>query len=429
MARQRANAPGPAPGNEVLMRLEANQVALTTPRGVRVERGIYQDPATGRYEITYTDSDGRQRWKTVTGGLREARRVRADVVSKLGRGERVAPSRQTFREVSEEWLATQTGGLRPRTKNVYGTSLRLHVYPMLGRVRVQDVDEDRIVRLLVELREKSGLAPGTIRGVLTPLGRVLGYATRRGLIPQNPARRLERGERPKIERREMRILDSNEIERLLAKALPNYRALLATAIFTGLRQGELLGLVWGDVALDLGIISVRKQLDRSGVRVVPKTSAAIREVEVFPALVQVLKVHRRSMLARGLTKPTDPVFSTETGSPMYWRNVSARGLEKAAERAGLIATRAERKKIRDEGGDGRPGLRFHDLRHTYASMLIGQGEDATYVAAQMGHASPKITLDVYARLFDRQRRAKEAKARMQAAHGALLDGMLARSAG
>jgi integrase len=91
---------------------------------------------------------------------------------------------------------------------------------------------------------------------------------------------------------------------------------------------------------------------------------------------------------------------------MYWRNVSSRGLGKAVVRAGL-----------DE--EGKPNLRFHDLRHTYASMLIGQGEDVTYVASQLGHP-PKITLDVYARLFDRQARAQTAKARMESAHGKLL---------
>jgi integrase len=385
-------------------------------RRERVERGVYRDPRTGRYEITYTDSDGRQRWKTITGGLKDARRARAKVVTKLGDGERVAPSRQTFREVADVWLRTQTGGLRPRTRNVYATSLTMHVYPRLGRMRIQDVSEDRIARLLADLRDEAGLAPGTIRGVLTPLGRVLGYATRRGLIPQNPVRQLERGERPKLERREMRILDSAEIGRLLNHALLNYRALLTTAVFTGLRQSELLGLVWADVDLDAGIVKVRKQLDRSGERVVPKTPKAVREVDVFPALVQVLRAHREAMLARGFTKQTDYVFTTETGTPMYWRNVSARGLGKAVVRAGL-----------DE--EGKPSLRFHDLRHTYASMLIGQGEDVTYVAAQMGHASPKITLDVYARLFDRKARAETAKARMESAHGKLLGSVTDWAAG
>ena len=106
---------------------------------------------------------------------------------------------------------------------------------------------------------------------------------------------------------------------------------------------------------------------------------------------------------------------------MYRRNVTARGMEKAAVRAGLIASREERRKIREAGGDGRPGLRFHDLRLCYASIPIGRGEDVTYVAAQMGHASPKVTLDVYARLFRRARRVEESKARMEAPFGGLLD--------
>jgi integrase len=304
----------------------------------------------------------------------------------------------------------------------------MHVYPALGRVRIQDVNEDRIARLLADLRDKTGLAPGTILGVRTPLGRILGYATRKGMIPRNPVRQLERAERPKVEPGEMRILDSGEIERLLASALPNYRALLATAIFTGLRQGELLGLTWADVDLDAGLVFVRKQLDRSGERVAPKTKRAVREVSLFQSLVRVLRAHRTSMLARGFTKPTDFVFSNEAGHGMYWRNVTSRGMEKAAVRAGLIASRDVRRKLREEGGDRRPGLRFHDLRHTFASMLIGAGEDVTYVASQMGHGSPKITLDVYAKLFDRVRRAEESKARMEAAHGGLLDGVLARAA-
>jgi integrase len=256
--------------------------------------------------------------------------------------------------------------------------------------------------------------------VLTPLGRVLGFATRRGLIPQNPARRLERGERPKIERREMRILDSREIELVLANARANYRALLAVAIFTGLRQGELLGLVWDDVDLDNEILRVRKQLDRTGVRVTPKTPEAIREVELFPALVETLRAHKKAMLARGFAGGSDFVFSTMTGGPMYWRNVSSRGLELAAVRSGLMPSVTERRQLRKDGKEVPTLLRFHDLRHTFASMLIGQGLDVTYVSAQMGHASPRITLDVYARLFDRQRRAADAKARMESAHAGLL---------
>ena len=96
---------------------------------------------------------------------------------------------------------------------------------------------------------EAGYAGATIRKALAVLGGVLGHAARRGMIAQNPIRRLERGERPPVERREMRTLDVGEIAALLRAASEPYRTLLATALFTGLRQGELLGLTWGDVDL------------------------------------------------------------------------------------------------------------------------------------------------------------------------------------
>jgi len=118
----------------------------------------------------------------------------------------------------------------------------------------------------------------TIRTALTPLGRVLSHAARRGLIASNPMSRLERGERPSPGRREMRILQRDEIHALLGAADPRYRPLLATAIFTGLRLGEVLGLTWADVDLKAGTPHVRKQLDRDGHRVAPKTPQAVRDV-------------------------------------------------------------------------------------------------------------------------------------------------------
>src|SRR5437763_13441731 len=96
------------------------------PRRVRVARGVYRNPSTGGYEIQFTDSDGRCRWKVVQGGLREARLARAEVEAKLGRGERVAPSRRPLAEVGEEWLASQHH-LRKRTRQLYRTALTRHI--------------------------------------------------------------------------------------------------------------------------------------------------------------------------------------------------------------------------------------------------------------------------------------------------------------
>src|SRR3954447_14641750 len=103
------------------------------PRRVRVSRGVYKNPSTGGYEIQFTDSDGRCRWKVVRGGLREARVARAEVEAKLGRGERVALGRRPLVEVGEEWLACQHH-LRPRTRQLYRTQLSRHINEPLGKL-------------------------------------------------------------------------------------------------------------------------------------------------------------------------------------------------------------------------------------------------------------------------------------------------------
>lgn len=379
----------------------------------------YRDTPQGRrYEIDYVDETGRRRWKTVEGSLRDADALRDEYRGRKRRGERVAPSKETLAEVAAAWLALQTH-LRPRTRSVYETNLRVHVLPRLGRRRIAEIDVEDVARLLSELRA-DGLAPWTIRGVLTSLGRVFSHAARRNMIAANPIARLERGERPKVERREMRVLDGDGIERLLDETRPNYRTLIATAIFTGLRQGELLGLTWGDLDLDGGLVRVRKQLDRSGKRVPPKTPQAAREVVLMPALVKMLREHKAEAFALGRAGAGAFVFATEAGTPFYWRNVSKRGLEGAAERAGLIASKAERMRAKAEGTEA-ARLRFHDLRHSFASMLIAQGHDVVFVSRQLGHASPNITLGVYGHLFDGRVHADKARAGLEAAYGTVLE--------
>jgi integrase len=384
--------------------------------------GIYfRTGASGKrqYEITYLDTSGerRRRWERVEGNLEDAQAALDNVKSRKRRGERVAPTRVTFAEYADAWLETQTQ-LRPRTREWYDVALRIHLKPRLGTLRLAEMTEDDVLRVIAEMRT-AGKKPWTIRGVLTPLGRVLGTAARRGLIASNPVARLERGERPKIEGREMRVLDTGEIERLLGKAPKRYRALLATAVFTGLRQGELLGLTWADVDLEAGLLKVRKQLDRHANRVEPKTRQAVREVGLMPALVKALRVHREAAFGKGMAKATDYVFASETGTPLHYRNVVRRGLDKAAEDAGLIESEAKRKQAKADGQDVRP-LRFHDLRHTFASLLIAQGSNVVFVSRQLGHSSPNVTLGVYAHLFDRAEHGQRAKDAMEAAFGNLL---------
>ena len=375
-----------------------------------------------RYEITFRDSTGKRCWRTIDGGLREAEASLREVGSRKDRGERVVTTKATVAELAQAWLAGETQ-IRPRTREKYEEAMRLHVLPRIGTRRISSITEDDVARLIAEMQEgirysvlegrlikeqrDKPYAPWTIRGVLVPLSRLFAYAARRGYVSSNPVSRLERCERPRIGKREKRILSKEEIATLLEHALPTYRPLLATAIYTGLRQSELLGLVWRDIDFERGFVRVRRQLDRKGSYVEPKTEQAKREVVLAPSLARMLRAHK---LASAYSADEEPVFANAAGRPFEHRNVQSRGFDKAAARSGVNVE-----------GDGRRKASFHDLRHTFASLLIAQGADVVHVSRQLGHADPSITLKVYADEFAAADHAERTRALLDAAVGNILE--------
>lgn len=379
------------------MRKESSQT-----RRVRVERGIYRRrtaAGAASYEITYTDSTGRQRWQRVPGGLREARAARAAVVAKLARGERVVKSDETFEQASRTHLAT--ADLRERTRETYLGSLERHVFPIMGNRKLTSINEDDLLAVIAEMREK-GRAPWTIKGALVPTGRVLNLAVRRGIIPSSPLARLDRSERPHIKATPIRVLERDEIAAVLDATIPSYRVAVSTAIFTGLRQSEQLGLQWADIDFTEGVLHVRRTFGREGKIGPPKTDASYRSVVLMPSLARVLREHK---LRSSYSQPEDFVFSTTTGRPAHWRNVSRRGLGAAVKKSGV------------------PHVAWHELRHTFASLLIAEGLNVVYVSRQLGHSSPAITLALYAHLFDRYEHAQRARTALEAGFGSVLGGV------
>jgi integrase len=357
--------------------------------------GVFRS-SSGRYEVVYRDSDGRLRSKVAGTDFEAAKATRADLVSRMAKGERVRTEKATFREYAAAWLELQKTDIRPRTYEVYEIAIRLHLNPVIGEKKLTAIDEDDVLRVIARMKA-DGKKPWTIRSVLTPLGRILGHAARKGKIPANPMLRLERGERPKVERHEMRILGRKEIGKLLAGSPVRYRTILATAVLTGMRLSELLGLQWRDVDFAAGVIHVRRQADRKGLMVEPKTPQAKRDVVLPPNLKKMLRLHR---MASSHKKPTDLVFPTATGRAQNGRNVSRRGLEKALTNAKLAK------------------MRFHDLRHTHCSLLISEGLNVVYVSRSMGHASPDITLKTYSHLWDAAEHGSKASAALDGVYTA-----------
>lgn len=180
-----------------------------------------------------------------------------------------------------------------------------------------------------------------------------------------------------------------------------YALITRTAVFTGLRLGELLGLKWSDIDFARGVIRVRRQLTQQGALTEPKTASGKREVVMFPDLGRYLREHR---LASSFSADDDFVFTTREGTPHLQGNVTKRGLAKGATAAEL-------------NHSGEPTLRMHDLRHCFASMLIREGADVVFVSRQLGHANPAITLRVYAHLFDSEAQAKRMREALEARFG------------
>jgi integrase len=300
-------------------------------------------------------------------------------------------------QYASAWLESIEGLVRPRTLEDYTKRLDRHVLPRLGKLRLDEIGVEDILALISDLRQR-GYAGATICAVLIPLSRLFAHAVRRGLIEVNPISKLDRSERPRISRRERPVLNRDEIGRLLEAASPRYRTLLATAIFTGLRQGELLGLHWRDIDFGNQVIHVRTALDRKQRDVQPKTQHGLREVVLMPALAQALQQHQAET---PFADPDDYVFTTRVGTPFHYASLPRRALKPALKKAGIQP------------------LRWHDLRHTFASLLIAGGANITFVSRQLGHSSSQITLSVYVHLLDREEQAQRTRQMLQDVLGSI----------
>jgi integrase len=301
------------------------------------------------------------------------------------------------------WLDGLEGLVLPSTVEAYAGRLQRHVLPRLADRRLDEIEVDDVLTLISDLR-KQGYSGTTIAVTLTPLSRLFAHAVRRGLMEANPVSKLDRSERPRVSRQERPVLNPEEIGRLLEAAQPRFRTLLATAILSGLRQGELLGLHWRDVDFDHELIHVRTALDRKRRDVPPKTERAVREVVLMPALAEALQQHKRETR---FNRRDDYVFTTRTGTPHHAPHIGLRALKPALEKAGLQP------------------VRWHDLRHTFASLLIAGGANITFVSRQLGHTSSQITLGIYAHLLDGEEQARRTREMLQEMLGSHVRGDLA----
>jgi integrase len=276
--------------------------------------------------------------------------------------------------------------VRPTTFERYEQIVRLHLRPVLGQLKLKNLTSAH-VRGLYRQKLDAGLAPRTVQYVHVTLHKALEQAIADGLIPRNATEAVKP---PQVRREEMRPLTAKQV-RILFDAAKGDRlaALYVLAVTTGLRQGELLGLKWDDVDLEAGTLQVRRTLTtaKGGPQLTsPKTKGSRRTVKLPQTALEALRSHLERQLgeidqAGSLWRENGLIFASESGDPLDRRNVTTHQFKPLLKRAGL------------------PQIRFHELRHTCATLLLSKNVNPKIVSEMLGHASIAITLDTYSHVL------------------------------
>jgi integrase len=290
-------------------------------------------------------------------------------------------------EYLARWLADSVRDtVRPTTFERYEQIVRLHIHPVLGKVKLKNLTSAH-VRGLYREKLDAGLSPRTVQYVHVTLHKALKQAIADGLIPRNATEPVKP---PQVRREEMRPLTAQQA-RILFDAAKGDRleALYVLAVTTGLRQGELLGLKWDDIDLEVGTLQVRRTLTiaKGGpVLSAPKTKSSRRTVKLSQTTLEALRSHLKRQLeeidrAGSLWSENGLIFASEAGEPLDRRYITTHRFKPLLKRAKL------------------PQIRFHDLRHTCATLLLSKNVNPKVVSEMLGHASIAITLDTYSHVL------------------------------
>ncbi len=297
------------------------------------------------------------------------------------------------------WLADSVrGSVRQRTYERYESIVRVHLKPAFGRLKLRALTPN-LVRGLYR-RKLDGdpergvkpLSPRSVNYIHVTLHKALSQAVSDGLVPRNAAQ----VKAPRPGKPEIRPLSSEQARALVARAREEgdrFEALYVTALHTGLREGELLGLKWEDLDLDASgatpTLRVRRTLSetRTGHKFEPPKNGKGRSVKLSKSAVDALKSHRahqnvERLQAGSRWRDGELVFPNTQGTTMSGTNLLWQRFRPLLKRAGL------------------PPVRFHDLRHTCATILLQAGKHPKYVQEMFGHANISITLDTYSHVIE-----------------------------
>ncbi len=355
-------------------------------------RGSIKQRSKGTWTITIVtgkDAAGKRirHYETVTGSKDRADTRLAELIVELSKGTYVkTPRALTVGEYLSQWMASQSTRCRPKTMEWYGNIVKNRLSPELGHIPLSQLRPSHVAQYFAKLRDKGAtltLAAGDYR----TLRKALRDAVKLGIVGINACAGVSP---PKPQDQDMQVLNPADLGRFLAaveQAPFPYGALYRTMLYTGLRRNETLALTWGNLDLELctlRVVNAQCHVNRVFTLLPPKTRAGRRAVDLPPSLAVYLREYRakvegqRAMIGKPLTD-SDFVFAQVDGSPLLPGT----------------ASQTFRKIIRKTGLN----IRLHDLRHTYASVMIAAGVNVRTLSQSLGHAQVSTTLNVYSHMF------------------------------
>lgn len=355
-----------------------------------------------RYTAGYDPGTGKQIQRSISGKTqKEVAKKLKEATASLDAGTYIAPNKMTVAEWLDIWETEYLGGIKPATVCAYKATIKNHLKPNLGAIRLDALNAHTIQGLYNKLAaEDSGLSAKTVKNIHGVLHKALQQAVLNEYLRTNPANACTL---PRWEKKQIQPLDENQITAFLQAIRGHqFENLFIVTLFTGMRKAEALGLTWDCVDLNKATITINKQLQlvRGGqgeYRLASTKNGKGRTITVAPFIVQTLRKVRHDQLVNRLRygecwEDSGFVFTNELGQHLREHTVYMN----------------YKKVVRELGLEN---SRFHDLRHSYAVASIKSGDDIKTVQEHLGHATASFTLDVYGHVTEKMQ--QESAARME----------------
>lgn len=363
------------------------------------EGSIYRRNVDGMYVGSITLEDGKRKYFYSKKRQEVHDKMNAALLERQ-QGTLITAPQQTVSQYLAYWLEHNVQDVvRPRTYERYEAIVRLHIIPVLGKVKLHSLTPQHM-NTLKSKKLKEGLSATTVSAVHEMFHKALDDAVKMGLVARNVCDMVSP---PRKQHKEFHLLTVEQVQKLLetAKGHPQ-ETLFVLALATGMRRGELLGLKWQDISLNKGTLQVRRMLSRlptqmgktRGDRYIesePKTKSSKRNIVLAGFALESLKQHRvrqdtMRQVAGDVWEEHDYVFCTALGKHLDPGYDALVQLKRLLAKAGL------------------PDIRFHDLRHSAATLLLSMGVHPKVVQEILGHSEISMTMDIYSHVLPTMQR-------------------------